>query len=68
MLAFAMQTNPLTFMTAITIWVVASALALPDLIRSDVTPILLNNVTNHSIVMCSPFGPPNDPYTLTYTK
>lgn len=62
------QTKPLTFITAITIWVVAIVLATPDLIRSKTTTIVLNNVTNHSIVLCTPFGQDSDPFTATYTK
>lgn len=64
----AQQTSSCTFVIAVGIWLFAIVLASPDLVRSDATPVILNNVTNHSIVMCTPFGSLDDAFTNTYTK
>lgn len=49
------------------IWVLAIIFAAPAAIISDAVPHILNNITNATIVVCSPFGQQKE-YTATYTK
>lgn len=62
-----LQTKPLTVFTAVMIWILALICATPALIVSEAVTIVMNNVTNRSIIVCTPFGPDGD-YTKIYTQ
>ncbi|XP_026471582.1 neuropeptide CCHamide-2 receptor-like [Ctenocephalides felis] len=61
-----LQTRPMTVVMATFIWLLAVLLALPAAVISDTVDIVLNNVTNHTICVCSPF--PQGPYEEIYAK
>ncbi|XP_017779615.1 PREDICTED: neuropeptide CCHamide-2 receptor-like [Nicrophorus vespilloides] len=58
-----LQTRPFSVGTAISIWVLAILLALPDAIFATVIDVPVNN---SSIKVCTPF--PDTPYRDTYAK
>lgn len=62
------QTKPLTVFTAVMIWVLAIICAMPVAIRSDEQSVVVGMYTNHTIMVCSPFGPESDPFTPVFRK
>lgn len=60
-----LQTKPLTVFTAVSIWILAIIFATPAIVMSDAVTIVLSNVTNRSIITCSPFGPFESSKTYT---
>ncbi|CAD7089068.1 unnamed protein product [Hermetia illucens] len=62
-----LQTRPLTVFTATMIWLLAILCATPAAIVSDTVPVVLDNVTNMTIYVCTPFGP-ESPYQKVYIR
>ncbi|TMW45762.1 hypothetical protein DOY81_009158, partial [Sarcophaga bullata] len=51
-----LQTKPLTVITATMIWLLSITFATPSLVMSDLQPILIDEKTNLTIIICTPFG------------
>ncbi|KAM7344156.1 CCHamide-2 receptor [Cochliomyia hominivorax] len=51
-----LQTKPLTVITAAMIWLLSITFATPSLVMSDLQHILIDEKTNLTIIICTPFG------------
>ncbi|KAI8120053.1 Neuropeptide CCHamide-2 receptor [Lucilia cuprina] len=51
-----LQTKPLTVITAAMIWLLSITFATPSLVMSDLQHILIDDKTNLTIIICTPFG------------